>query len=222
MSRERLRLLARFALFWGSLALLLWAFVWLVQTVRGADVPWIDGPFLRALYEIRSPPLTRLALALDVVGGAYALAPLALLLSVALWRHSVRASMFLLSSVLGTIGFNLVSKLYFSRLRPELFDQLTLAPAPGFSFPSGHAMTSMAFALALAGVAARRAWNGRVYLTVALLLFAVAVGLSRSYLQVHYPTDVLAGWALASAWVLGAFRLYVESTREAPLTERHP
>lgn len=222
MSRERLLLLGRLVLFWGAMLLLLGAFVGLALTVRGADVPWIDGPVLRALNELQSPALTRLALALDLVGGSYALGPLAVLLALALWRHSARASLFLLVSVLGAVGFNLLTKLYFERVRPDLFDQLTPAPAPGYSFPSGHSMTSMAFALALTGVAARRGWSGRALLALALILFAGAVGLSRAYLQVHFPTDVLAGWALSAAWVLGAFRLYVASAREAPRSEEHP
>jgi len=70
-------------------------------------------------------------------------------------------------------------------------------PQPNtYSFPSGHALISLCFYLALAEIEGRkRAWR------LAAVLFAVAIGLTRIYLGVHYPTDVAAGFATAIAWL---------------------
>ena len=74
---------------------------------------------------------------------------------------------------------------------------------PGFSFPSGHAMSNMAFGYALTLVFWHTRWRWPV---AALGLgWGLAVGLSRIYLGVHYPSDVLAGFAASVAWVAGLY-----------------
>lgn len=160
-----------------------------------------DGPILSWFNDQRSATATALAHTLDLVGIAYALGAAALAISAAIWRDHARSGRFLLIAFLGAVGLNLSLKLVFSRPRPDLFE--SLITASNTSFPSGHAMGSWAFALALALVLARLApplwaWLGGVL----LVLFAVAVGMSRIYLQVHYPSDVLAGWAASTVWVL--------------------
>lgn len=78
-------------------------------------------------------------------------------------------------------------------------------PPRGLSFPSGHSLMSAVTYLTLALVAAtpltRR--RGRVYLISCALLLVFLIGVSRVYLNVHYPTDVLAGWAGGLLWALG-------------------
>jgi membrane-associated phospholipid phosphatase len=85
-------------------------------------------------------------------------------------------------------------------------EQLTEIAVPvraGYdSFPSGHALGSMALALATIVVAwDRRRW--RVSVLAVALVFALGVGLSRVYIDIHHPADVLAGWCVALAWVVG-------------------
>lgn len=79
--------------------------------------------------------------------------------------------------------------------------------ALGYSFPSGHAEVSLALVLSLyllLGVSQPRGNRfGPAFWVLALgLPWAFLVGLSRLYLQVHYPSDVLGGWVLAVAWTL--------------------
>ncbi|MEW1722129.1 phosphatase PAP2 family protein [Streptomyces sp. NPDC093109] len=87
-----------------------------------------------------------------------------------------------------------------ARPRPPVADWATSASA--FSFPSGHATTSALMAGLLVWGVARR---GRTVLTYALcalvVCWAVAVGLTRIYLGVHWATDVLGGWLFAGAWI---------------------
>ena len=72
------------------------------------------------------------------------------------------------------------------------------------SFPSGHAMLSAVTYLTLGTMLARMdaTLSGRTYIMCLATFLTVVVGTSRVYLGVHYPTDVLAGWALGAAWAI--------------------
>jgi undecaprenyl-diphosphatase len=76
--------------------------------------------------------------------------------------------------------------------------------APGYSFPSGHAMFSAALATALVVLVAARFPQVRIWALAAVIaVYPLMIGLSRLYLGVHWLTDVLAGWALGSITALG-------------------
>ena len=91
-------------------------------------------------------------------------------------------------------------KAVFERDRPDSSE--ALASAAGFSFPSGHAMSSLAIYGALTIVAARSFDSPRARMLVAVLALALvlAIGFSRVYLGVHYASDVLAGFIAGLAW----------------------
>jgi membrane-associated phospholipid phosphatase/uncharacterized membrane protein YkvA (DUF1232 family) len=121
------------------------------------------------------------------------LAVAALLLIARLRWHAL----FVAVAVAVTAGLNGVMKVAFERPRPDVFPHLVLVRT--WSFPSGHSMDSMGLAVALAIVAWPTRWRWPVL--VVGLVWAVAVGVSRLYLGVHYPSDVVAGWALALSTV---------------------
>lgn len=109
------------------------------------------------------------------------------------WRGALFAGV-----VLGGSGLlNLAAKQVFARPRPDLW--ASLAPEHGFGFPSGHAMGAATLAWVLALMAWPTRWRWPVVLCGAA--FAASVGWSRVHLGVHYPSDVVAGWLLATAWV---------------------
>jgi undecaprenyl-diphosphatase len=91
-------------------------------------------------------------------------------------------------------------KLLFGRQRPDAVFQAV--PAINASFPSGHAMLSAVVFLTLGASVARITERRRVraYALTCAVLITLVVGLSRVYLGVHWPTDVLAGWCLGAAW----------------------
>lgn len=159
-----------------------------------------DSQFLSFLHTYQTPVLDRWALLCSRSGSALILAPLSAL--VLLWAYRRRANWpaFALA-VGGSALLNQAAKHLFARGRPHLFPQLT--PERDFGFPSGHAMGSLAFVLGLYlllwPVAPKTA---RLILALGLP-WTLLVGLSRLYLQVHYPSDVLAGWALTVAWSAG-------------------
>ena len=106
------------------------------------------------------------------------------------------------STVSGTV-LGLFLKEIFHRARPQLVPYLTDISTA--SFPSGHSMLSSVAYLTMAALLARAssALHTKIYfLAVAVILIGL-IGCSRVYLGVHYPTDVLAGWCVGSAWAIG-------------------
>jgi membrane-associated phospholipid phosphatase len=180
---------------------LLYLFAELADEVHSRETLAFDAPILAWLAEHRTGLLTQLALFLDATGSIYLLGPMSLLITAWLWRSRRRAAVFLVLSMAGGWGLNLAAKVLVGRLRPDLFDRLSIAP--GYSFPSGHTMVSTAFFLALLLISWRLLPRYRPLAGAVSVLLIFAVGASRSYLQVHYPSDVLAGWLLSGAWVLG-------------------
>ena len=104
-------------------------------------------------------------------------------------------------------GLNLLLKEFFARERPDLGSLLTES---SYSFPSAHAMGSMTLAIVLSLLAWHTRWRWPIL--IAALAFALAVGASRVYLGVHFPSDILAGWAAAVAWAVGVYAVVFRGT----------
>ena len=107
--------------------------------------------------------------------------------------------------VVATAGGGVLSELlkwWFARKRPEIVPHLVNVGSA--SFPSGHSLLAVVTYLTLGAVLARFVprRRSRTYCIVVSLLLALLIGLSRVYLGVHYPTDVLAGWSAGLAWAL--------------------
>lgn len=112
-----------------------------------------------------------------------------------------RTGWFMVSAVVGGTIISTVLKALFDRPRPDLTGVAHVFTA---SFPSGHATVSAVVFLTIGAMLAEATPERRLrlfYVATAILL-TVLIGLSRIYLGVHYPTDVLAGWSLGAAWAL--------------------
>jgi undecaprenyl-diphosphatase len=113
--------------------------------------------------------------------------------------------------VVSTIGSSLLThvlKAVFARARPELFDAGYTASF--YSFPSGHATVAVGFYGALTLMVAYRLRGLARWAAVAGgVLLVLLIGLSRLYLGVHYPTDVLAGFLAAPLWLIFVGAVYV-------------
>lgn len=111
-----------------------------------------------------------------------------------------RALAFMMSvAVLGGVIISTLLKLGFDRPRPDISHVARVFTA---SFPSGHAMLSAVTFLTLGALLMRVTAERRVkaYFMVLAVFLTIVVGLSRLYLGVHYPSDVLAGWCVGTAW----------------------
>jgi membrane-associated phospholipid phosphatase len=123
--------------------------------------------------------------------------PASLLVPLVLHRRGYgRYAVELLLSMGGGLALNELLKAYFHRDRPStaLFYQY------GLSFPSGHAMMSMAYYGCLAWLVVQHSHRWSV--ATALICFAMLIGLTRVYFHVHYPTDVVAGFCGGAAWLV--------------------
>ncbi|HEX8907523.1 MAG TPA: phosphatase PAP2 family protein [Longimicrobiaceae bacterium] len=171
------------------------------EVMEGDTLPF-DRAVLLWMDRHSSPMLTGLALDVTALGAGTVVWLLVIVASVFLWvsRHRYSAAL-LWVSILGSGLINSVMKLFFNRPRPHLFPWRV--PYAGFSsFPSGHSMTSMVCYATLAYLIARlvpSVFLRRFTFGVAALII-VLIGLSRMYLGVHYPTDVLAGFMMGLAW----------------------
>jgi membrane-associated phospholipid phosphatase len=113
---------------------------------------------------------------------------------------------------LSSLGLMSLLKNLTQRYRPAypLVDGIT-----NYSFPSGHALMSVAFYGILAFYAVKMIKNPVIKITILLLLFAVTllIGFSRIYLRVHYTTDVIAGFSIGVCWMLFCFWLLQKTTK---------
>ncbi|MFL5386380.1 MAG: phosphatase PAP2 family protein [Longimicrobiaceae bacterium] len=177
-------------------------FAMLANVVMAGGTQEFDDAVLLWMNQHASPELTDVALNVSALGAGMTVWLMVIVASVFLWSTRHRWSVGLLwVSILGSGLINSSMKLFFERPRPQLFPWR--APYAGLSsFPSGHSMTAMVCYATLAYLVTRleaTRFLRRFTFAVAALLI-VLIGLSRMYLGVHYPTDVLAGFTMGLAW----------------------
>jgi undecaprenyl-diphosphatase len=112
------------------------------------------------------------------------------------------AALLVLGSIGGGVLLSTILKNVFERTRPDLVPHAVHVYTA--SFPSGHAMLSAVTYLTLGALLTRVQPQRRVkaYLLTVAVVLTVLIGVSRVYLGVHWPTDVLAGWCIGSAWAM--------------------
>lgn len=156
-----------------------------------------DLPLLASAHALSGPFADAVSMTFSRLGYAHGVIPTdVLLVVVSVWRRRWPAAAFATAALAGSGLLNMACKRFFARPRPALWE--SIAPESSFSFPSAHAMGSMTLATVLILLAWPGRWRWPV--VVAMLVFVPLVGFSRVYLGVHYPSDVLAGWAAALAW----------------------
>jgi len=201
------------------LASLLGVVVLLVQARSGAPLG-VDRAVHRWTLEHRDPALTRLAIGVTTTGSglpAYLLAALAGLATTPAAGRWVRAVLCALALAVGQL-LRLGLALRIGRARPPAADWAWHAAGP--ALPSGHA-TSSALVAALLCLAARGlTGRRRAVVPVLAVAWAATVGLTRVYLGVHWPSDVVAGWLLAGTLSLLGGPLLVRLLRRASGRDR--
>lgn len=189
-----------------------WGFIELAEEVHEDETQTFDTWAVRVLRQPDNPELPRgptwLAEAGRDITALGSNAVLALVvLAVAGYLRLRREYSALWLVVIVSLGGTLLSyllKYSFARERPDL---VPLAGTMTASFPSGHSMLSAVIYLSLA-VLLGQLETGRaikIYLLGVALGLSFLVGITRIYLGVHYPTDVLAGWCVGLAWALGCW-----------------
>jgi len=177
----------------------LFIFLRLAERVLGKEVIFFDSSITNFIISFRAPVFTDVMIFISFLGGTYFLTLAIILTILFLWRkHKKDAVMFSFIFFSG-IGLNLLLKEIFQRPRPlePLIHQLE------YSFPSGHAMNSFVFYGALTYFVFWHMKNKKLGLLFSVLagLLVLAIGISRVYLGVHFPSDVLAGFLAGLCWM---------------------
>lgn len=186
-----------------------WAFLAVADAVTEGESGHTDARILRSLREPADPAdpvgprwLEEAARDVTALGGFAVLSLLvAVVVGYLLLGRQYPAAALVLASALGGLLVSHLLKGFYDRPRPALVPHLARVSTP--SFPSGHAMLSAAVYLTLGALLARLVGGwAKLYLVAVAVVLTLLVGVSRVYLGVHYPTDVVAGWSAGSAWAI--------------------
>jgi undecaprenyl-diphosphatase len=198
VEKQNRDLIAGFAAAAGALVL----FAWLAQQVVRHATIGFDATIRDGLHALATPRLTLAFRCITWLGSELVLVPFVALVAWRLVRAGRRyAAALLVLAAAGGEVLDTILKLVFRRTRPAVFFGL---PTPEtYGFPSGHSMVSACvFGVTAAILTARMTSRGkRAAVWAAAAVLALAVGTSRIYLGVHYPSDVAAGFAAAIIWV---------------------
>jgi undecaprenyl-diphosphatase len=202
----------RLSLWLGGAALALLIFVRITRELIEGDVSALDRTILLAVARTRTPWLTIAAVDVTALGSTTLVILFsAFTLVVLLVLRDRLGALQLLAASAGAGILTIVTKDFIERIRPEQAQQLIVVS--GFSYPSGHSVSTTALYLTIAiiagGYVQHAGARATIFLAVSVVL--VMVGASRVYLGVHYATDVVSGISLGAAWALmlaGVFTLF--------------
>jgi membrane-associated phospholipid phosphatase len=201
------------------LAASLWAFGQIVDEQILEGDTRTDERVAEWLHGRATDPFTDVFRVITWTGNFATLLAVTLLVVVILWRRRRRTDgVFVAFAFLGAQVLSNAMKLGFRRERPFFADPL--ATEGTFSFPSGHALVSLAVYGSIALLLARKisSLTGRAFLLGGTALWVAAIGFSRLYLGVHFLSDVLAGFAAGAAWLA---LLYVALELRSRYTSRY-
>ena len=178
-----------------------YAFSKIAELVRHGYTQPFDEAVLRWMEHHQTPLLERLMLEVTMLGTWIVVLSIVGIAGLFLWltKHQYSAVLLLISTA-GGIGLNNILKVGFSRPRPQVFEWGTTVSS--FSFPSGHAMSATVVYMTVAYLAARlqKRHAARLATLAVAAVFVALICLSRLYLGVHYPSDVVAGVIIGLSW----------------------
>jgi undecaprenyl-diphosphatase len=185
-------------------------FIIIADEVKEGDTQRFDDWAIKALRTPDNPArpigpvwLEELGRDMTALGGVLVLTLVTVIVVGYLWlNRQKRAFVFVLGATIGALILSLFLKGIFDRPRPELVPHLSRVATT--SFPSGHSMLSAAVYLTLGAMLSRLVLQKRLklYFIGVALAITFLVGISRIYMGVHYPTDVLAGWLAGMGWAI--------------------
>jgi undecaprenyl-diphosphatase len=202
-TEERLRIFKYSMIIWMGISIsAILIFTKLAEDLAGIKLNNLDFPITKNILGLRTPIITKTMKLITSVGSAETIIFVLFLVIYVLYRlkKNIWYSFMVMTSALGGLLLEAALKWAFQRPRPNVSH---LVGASGYSFPSGHATIAVAFY----GFLAYLLWlyfhktKLRYLTTVSLVIIIILIGISRIYLGVHYPSDVLAGFAVGWFWL---------------------
>lgn len=198
----------------------MYGFIELTELLAANDIAWFDDTISVYIHGLRTPVLTAIVIVFTQLGdaGAYIVLMLGIVVYFYFRRHNWILSIQTAIILISTASINFIIKNIVGRERPA-GEHLVVVSAQ--SFPSGHSMSSIAFYgffIYLAWRYLPKLWM-KIAVSIVLPLLVAAIGFSRIYLGVHYPSDVAAGfmgglfWLAVCILLFSSFRLYMQRRR---------
>ena len=184
------------------LAGLTYLFIDLARGIDGESLYRFDMGIIQVVQGSINDLSTKLLVLLTSLGSVKGNTVLVILFSIwFIWKRNYLSTAFLIYVTLSGAFVNRYLKWTFQRERPSLNP---LVVENGFSFPSGHSMSSFILYGALMIIATRmtKKWQIRIPVYFVCIMMILLMGYSRIYLGVHYPSDVLAGYAAGGVWLI--------------------
>lgn len=207
------RTLIAFGLSFGAVL----GFARIARDVAKGETGEMDEFVELAVHSLDAPWLDVVMRAFTFIGTPFFVIPVALLVIVwAVRKRETRAALALAVVMVMTEVLNVLLKHTFERPRPTLFQEIETLHT--YSFPSGHAMAAAAIYGMMGVVIARLLPGHRLVFVIALPVLIFMIGLSRVYLGVHWPSDVLAGFA-AGAFIVLAGAITLDGIPTLPLAK---
>ncbi len=209
----------------------MWGFVELLDDVKEGETQVFDEWAIRTAVQYHGPEykwLEEIGRDMTALGGIFPLSLLTLfVVGYLLIVRKYGAMWLVLAAVAGGMILSTVLKYFIDRPRPQIGEHLSHVYTQ--SFPSGHSMMSVVVYLTLGSLLARfvKPLVVKAYFIGAALFISFFVGISRVYMAVHWPTDVLAGWTAGLVWAILCWLVatwlqrehVVEQEGEEPLAE---
>lgn len=200
---DREKLVLRSVIIGGALI----CFAYLAYMISNYDVLGIDTVIREWAYGQRTPVLNRILIGITYLGNWQTIVSLGLILLAYPGTRKNIGLPFAVTAVSSTVIYK-AAKSIFQRPRPEL--AVRIIKEGGYSFPSGHSMNCLVIYGMLIYLTRRYCRNKRIanIITVVLSLLILAIGCSRVYVGVHFPTDILGGWSLGIAVLTTAIIIF--------------
>ncbi|PIC70484.1 phosphatase PAP2 family protein [Sporosarcina sp. P18a] len=189
-------------------------FAYIARSIHLQTISSFDEPIIDFVQSAESKGLTSLMKLFTTIGSTTSVALLAILtLSVLLWKkHRAQAVLFAIA-LAGTGILNQVLKFIFKRERPNFHRLIDIG---GYSFPSGHTMMAFSLYTILAYIVWRnlKTTGSRIAITILAVFMIMMIAVSRIYLGVHFPSDIVGGALASSVFLFGVILIYQRFQRQ--------
>ncbi|MBE9060397.1 phosphatase PAP2 family protein [cf. Phormidesmis sp. LEGE 11477] len=215
--------IASFVAFFGiawlaACALTLYVLAHLSDEILERESFAFDKHILLYIHQFANPVLDAVMVGITRLGDPRTVVPLTVIIFCFLWwqRYQLEAKFFALNAIGGAV-LSYVLKLVFNRPRPQLWPQLISETT--FSYPSGHALGSMVLYGFLSYLLITLYPRYSLIWRLVGIFLIVAIGFSRLYLGVHWPTDILAGYGIGFLWITVCIVLMRLQEKQASVTQ---